>query len=252
MVQNRTHWQPLAICLFIFFLSGTIGIYAQSSRGDANGDGDVTIVDALIIARYYVGNTDEIDLDQSDVNCDGAVNIVDALRVAQYYVGLLSGLVCEEPTPGPLPLYVPGEIIVGFLDEVTLEEADELVASFDLEWEQHFPESFSIWLEVDGDPDYYSELLESYSIVAWAELRGYSGGESGKTYIIAHITGTEAEAEALIGSIEALLIVEYVVANKWGLVDVPVGEESEWIAVFSEQPGIKYATLNHIATIDPL
>ncbi|MBN2441348.1 MAG: alpha-galactosidase [Spirochaetales bacterium] len=60
-------------------------------RGDTNGDGAIDIVDALLIAQYYV------DLDPSpfiagnaDTNCDGSIDIIDALLVAQYYVELIS------------------------------------------------------------------------------------------------------------------------------------------------------------------
>lgn len=61
------------------------------TTGDVNGDGTVDIVDALLVAQYYVG----LDpagftepLEAGDTNCDGAVDIVDALLIAQTYVGL--------------------------------------------------------------------------------------------------------------------------------------------------------------------
>ncbi len=61
------------------------------SLGDANGDGSVTIVDALIIAQAYVGlNPSGYIAANADTNCSGSVDIVDALLVAQYYVGLIS------------------------------------------------------------------------------------------------------------------------------------------------------------------
>jgi hypothetical protein len=59
--------------------------------GDVNGSESVDIVDALLIARHYVGNTPVgFTTANADVNCDGSVTIVDALRVAQYYVGLIN------------------------------------------------------------------------------------------------------------------------------------------------------------------
>jgi beta-galactosidase len=62
------------------------------SLGDANGDGSIDIVDALLIAQYYVG-LDPADFitGNADTNCDGSIDIVDALLVAQYYVGLIPG-----------------------------------------------------------------------------------------------------------------------------------------------------------------
>jgi hypothetical protein len=58
--------------------------------GDANGDGAINIVDALLIAQEYVGlNPSGFIAANADTNCDGSINIVDALLVAQYYVGLI-------------------------------------------------------------------------------------------------------------------------------------------------------------------
>jgi enterochelin esterase-like enzyme len=63
----------------------------DSMTGDTNGDGVIGIVDALLIAQYYV----ELDPEgfipgNADTNCDGEIGIVDALLVAQYYVGLIN------------------------------------------------------------------------------------------------------------------------------------------------------------------
>jgi lysophospholipase L1-like esterase len=59
--------------------------------GDANGSGAIDIVDALIIAQYYVGlDPSGFIASNADTNCDGSINIVDALLVAQYYVGLIN------------------------------------------------------------------------------------------------------------------------------------------------------------------
>ena len=59
--------------------------------GDANGNGSVDIVDALLTAQYYVGlNPAGFILANADTNCNGTVDIVDALLIAQYYVGLIS------------------------------------------------------------------------------------------------------------------------------------------------------------------
>jgi hypothetical protein len=64
---------------------------ASSALGDANGSGAIDIVDALIIAQYYVGlDPAGFIAGNADTNCDGSINIVDALLVAQYYVGLIN------------------------------------------------------------------------------------------------------------------------------------------------------------------
>lgn len=49
--------------------------------------------------------------------------------------------------------YVPGDVIVGFHDNVSEEEANALVESYGLTWESHFPTMFSYWVEVlSGSP----------------------------------------------------------------------------------------------------
>jgi hypothetical protein len=57
--------------------------------GDANIDNAITIIDALLIAQYYVELDVQIHIDTSDVDCNGTINIVDALLVARFYVGLI-------------------------------------------------------------------------------------------------------------------------------------------------------------------
>ncbi|MBN2442427.1 MAG: CotH kinase family protein [Spirochaetales bacterium] len=59
--------------------------------GDVNNDGNINIIDALLIAQHYVGLFPEnFDEAHADVNSDGSINIIDALLIAQYYVGLIS------------------------------------------------------------------------------------------------------------------------------------------------------------------
>jgi hypothetical protein len=60
--------------------------------GDANGDGQINIIDALVIAQAYVGLEPTPFLpENADTDCNGKIDIVDALMVAQYYVDLISG-----------------------------------------------------------------------------------------------------------------------------------------------------------------
>ena len=55
--------------------------------GDANGDGNVNYLDAMLIARYYVDPSavENIDLEAADMNCDGSVNYLDIMAVLRYY-----------------------------------------------------------------------------------------------------------------------------------------------------------------------
>jgi len=65
----------------------------EFQNGDVNHNGDIDIIDALLIAQYYVGQDPQpFYTDVADVNHDDTINIVDALLVAQYYVGLIEEL----------------------------------------------------------------------------------------------------------------------------------------------------------------
>ncbi|MCW8965689.1 MAG: glycoside hydrolase family 3 C-terminal domain-containing protein, partial [Candidatus Pacearchaeota archaeon] len=67
----------------------TIPTTPPGTLGDVNNDGSVDIVDALLIAQYYVDlNPANLNPEAADTNCDGQIDIVDALLIAQYYVGL--------------------------------------------------------------------------------------------------------------------------------------------------------------------
>jgi endoglucanase len=62
-----------------------------SDLGDVDEDGDIDIIDALLVAQYYV-NLDPAGFNpaNADVDCDDGIDIIDALLIAQYYVGLIS------------------------------------------------------------------------------------------------------------------------------------------------------------------
>ena len=66
--------------------------------GDANGDGVVNYLDAMLIAQYYVGDIvdEDLNLEAADVNGDGTVNYLDAMMVAQYYVGDIDAFPTEN------------------------------------------------------------------------------------------------------------------------------------------------------------
>jgi hypothetical protein len=89
---------------FMFILIGTAAftVFGQS-LGDVNSSNSIDIVDALLVAQYYVGlNPANFVAARADVNCSGGIDIVDALVIAQYYVGLLAQLPCSvSPTPDP-------------------------------------------------------------------------------------------------------------------------------------------------------
>jgi len=57
--------------------------------GDADGDGVVTPIDAMLVLQYYVGDITaaELNVNVCDVDDDGAVSPIDAMLILQYYVG---------------------------------------------------------------------------------------------------------------------------------------------------------------------
>jgi serpin B len=82
--------KTILIFLFSVCLLGNLFSQASSSLGDANENGIIDIVDALVVAQYYVGITPaHINTALCDVNGDGSINIIDALLIAQYYVGII-------------------------------------------------------------------------------------------------------------------------------------------------------------------
>jgi len=71
---------------FLMIITG----YLYSLPGDVDMNGKIDIIDALRIARHYVGFTESpFDRTVADVTADGIINIVDALLVAQYWAELI-------------------------------------------------------------------------------------------------------------------------------------------------------------------
>ena len=66
--------------------------------GDVDGNGEVSIVDALKIAQTFVGLDikEDIYLINADVDGDEMITIVDALLTAQYYVGIIDDFPIER------------------------------------------------------------------------------------------------------------------------------------------------------------
>jgi glucuronoarabinoxylan endo-1,4-beta-xylanase len=88
-VSNGTFSASLQANSVTTFTAG--GGSSPGNIGDVNGDSNINIVDALLIAQYYVGlNPSPFDTAAADANCNGSIDITDALLVAQYYVGIIT------------------------------------------------------------------------------------------------------------------------------------------------------------------
>ncbi len=70
-------------------ISNSIIVGPAFDLGDVNNDEKVDIVDALLVAQFYVGEVVSIDETLADVNLDGEIDIIDALLIAQFYVGVI-------------------------------------------------------------------------------------------------------------------------------------------------------------------
>ncbi len=102
--KTKTKSSLIILILLLFCLSQAFA----ASCGDVNASGSADIVDALLVAQYYVGlNPANIDLAVADVNSSGSVDVVDALLISQYYVGLVSQLSCTGVTAVPTPVPTP-------------------------------------------------------------------------------------------------------------------------------------------------
>jgi len=90
------------LLLFLIVFIVPISLFGQA-LGDVNNDNSITIVDALLVAQYYVGlNPANFNPSAADTNCNDNIDIVDALLIAQRYVGLIDSFSCETtPTPTP-------------------------------------------------------------------------------------------------------------------------------------------------------
>ena len=58
----------------------TFGSETPTLLGDVNNDSAVNVVDALLVAQFYVGlNPSNFEQSRADVNCDGNINVLDAV-----------------------------------------------------------------------------------------------------------------------------------------------------------------------------
>jgi hypothetical protein len=91
----------IIICILFVLVFASYGANAQV-LGDVNASGNIDIVDALLVAQYYVGlNPANFIAAVADVSGSGSVDIVDALLIAQFYVGLITEFSASNATATP-------------------------------------------------------------------------------------------------------------------------------------------------------
>jgi hypothetical protein len=97
--------------IILLLCISSLPLFSQET-GDVNGDGSINIVDALLVAQFYVGlDPQNFQTGAGDTNCDGTINIVDALLIAQFYVGLITEFSGCTATPVPEPTSIPSVYI---------------------------------------------------------------------------------------------------------------------------------------------
>jgi hypothetical protein len=66
--------------------------------GDANGDGEISVLDAMVVAQYIVGDIDEtqLNLAAANVNGDEEISVLDAMLIAQHIVGDITQFPAEQ------------------------------------------------------------------------------------------------------------------------------------------------------------
>ena len=65
-----------------------------AAKGDMNASGGLSPADVVLMLNCVFLQQGNCDLCFADVNCSGGIDIVDALLIAQYYVGLLTSFPC--------------------------------------------------------------------------------------------------------------------------------------------------------------
>jgi hypothetical protein len=91
-VQARCTYDPTVISAWSPARIVTISESLVYIPGDANGDGNINVGDAILVLRSIVGLA-QLDANQdsaADVNKDGKVNVSDAILILRYIVGLIS------------------------------------------------------------------------------------------------------------------------------------------------------------------
>ena len=76
------------------FIGVSISLRAQI-KGDINGDGIVTITDALCISQKHAGiEVKSYNENMADIDCNGKIEVNDSILIAQFYVKNIPDMLC--------------------------------------------------------------------------------------------------------------------------------------------------------------
>ena len=64
-------------------MTENVCIFAElnSLPGDANMDGDINVVDIVMIVGFIMYDNTELNFDASDMNNDGIINVIDIVQI---------------------------------------------------------------------------------------------------------------------------------------------------------------------------
>lgn len=93
-----THYLRLLFFIPLLFVSISNFAYSTPICGDADGDGVITILDALTAAQLSVGNPGYLTPSYclADIDNSGTFTIIDSLRIAQQAIGYQGSFQCQQ------------------------------------------------------------------------------------------------------------------------------------------------------------
>jgi len=140
--------------------------------------------------------------------------------------------------------YVPGAIVVGFIDNVTENQVRGLVESFGFSLITYC-QRLNLLAEyrVENSVEIVAAEIEKSDIV----YQAIKVGGLPRIHIRFNSGVTYDEGIELISSFENLEFIMHL-SPPWGVVGVPIGQEFEWAETFESLEIVEWATLNWIGT----
>ncbi|GBD88320.1 hypothetical protein BMS3Abin03_02255 [bacterium BMS3Abin03] len=183
--------------------------------------------------------------------------IIPSLIFTVFILQLISCTDADKIVSVNMPLeFVPGQVVVGFEDSVSLHSADEFIYNLGFTSDtMYFDSSFSVWVRVDSGKaiDYENIILQITGVcAAFERTYPYDDIDSTKSYLLVCFDGTvdTVFAKDRIESVPNLIVSRVLMHSKMSLINVPVGREIFWRDSLRTLSIIKWAELNYIAHIN--